>query len=280
MLSNCLQQRLHKFPRMRVIQPGQTSVPITHESNIDPNVCLDSPLFNEWKNKLPNDWLVTGLHIQSMDKFGDRVAFIKMNASILNTKTNIFKPTICFLRGGSVAILIIIQCEGKEYVIIADQQRVPASLSKSFEIPAGMLDGHGDVKGVTITEIREETGLYIDKIDLVNLSELVMRYCHPTQPILSPGMYPSPGGCDEKIVIFLYRCSMTKDQLNKLQGKLTGNKEEEEAITVRIMPYDYLWTTQDAKAICAWAQLEGLKRMNPKLDEILPPVKVYTAKDE
>jgi hypothetical protein len=57
-------------------------------------------------------------------------------------------PGIVFMRGGAVGILVILECEGKEYTILTYQARVPVGSSNVPEVPAGMLDTEGNFKGV------------------------------------------------------------------------------------------------------------------------------------
>ena len=80
-------------------------------------------------------------------------------------------PGIVFMRGGSVGILVILECDGQEYTILTRQARVPAGLSLLPEIPAGMLDGSGNFKGVAATEIEQECHMKIQVDDLVDLTE-------------------------------------------------------------------------------------------------------------
>ena len=53
------------------------------------------------------------------------------------------------MRGGSVGILVVLECDGTEYTVLTRQARVPMGTANLPEIPAGMLDGSGNFKGVT-----------------------------------------------------------------------------------------------------------------------------------
>ena len=70
-------------------------------------------------------------------------------------------PGVVFLRGGAVAILVLLKCDGKTYVLLCRQPRAPVGRSDFPEIPAGMLDGDGKFAGVAAKEMEEETGLVI-----------------------------------------------------------------------------------------------------------------------
>ena len=69
-----------------------------------------------------------------------------------------------------------------------------------------------------------------------------------------PGIYPSPGGCDEYIKLFLYEKDVTKEELDSYMGKATGLMEEGEYICLKVIPLDSLVKeTSDAKALCAYS---------------------------
>ena len=229
-------------------------IPVTAEDGIDILKCTESTLWKDWFLNLQKQllWKVRGIHIQSVDMFGKRVGFMKIKADIIHSITKQPIPGICFLRGGSVAILIIIECEGTEYVILTSQARVPIGQSDCREIPAGMLDGDGNFAGVAAKELKEETGLEINSDKLFNLTALSGN----------TAVYPSPGGCDEFIRIYLYKCTMTADELQELNGRITGNTDEGESIIIKLIKYEDLYTIPDCKALSAYAMYEGLKKNN------------------
>ena len=122
--------------------------------------------------------------------FGPRVGFIKFRATaqvkVGGEKGIITVPGIVFMRGGAVGVLVILECDGKEFTLLTKQARVPVGLSELPEIPAGMLDGSGHFKGVAAEEIAEECNIVISEEELVDLTELAWgdRY---------KGMLPSAG---------------------------------------------------------------------------------------
>jgi len=149
------------------------------------------------------------------------------------------------MRGGAVAILVILKAneDGKEYTVLTVQPRVPAGSAAFCEIPAGMLDGDGKFVGVAAKELKEETGLEIDSDKLISLTDLAFGD-------KAEGMFPSPGGCDEFIKLYLYRQTVDQDYINKLEGQLKGLVEEGETIVLRVIPLDQLWKTcPDAKSL-------------------------------
>lgn len=135
------------------------------------------------------------IEIQAVDWFWrnkpdreDKLGFMKISAKI-ETDPYVHEgeddaradwlPGAVFLRGGSVAMLIIVQPEdakGEEekFVILTIQPRIAAGSLAFAEIPAGMLDGN-TFKGTAASEIEEEAGLKVKENDLINLTELALE---------------------------------------------------------------------------------------------------------
>jgi ADP-sugar diphosphatase len=142
-----------------------------------------------------------------------KIGFLKFKAAVRN-KENTAMSAVVFMRGGSVAMLLLIKCidDGKYYTVLTRQPRVPIG-GALYEIPAGMLDGNGNFAYVAAKELEEETGIVIREYD-TNLTDLTQMMYDGEYP----GVYPSAGGCDESMRIFLFTAEMTKTQLDKLDG--------------------------------------------------------------
>ncbi|KAF2014863.1 NUDIX family hydrolase [Aaosphaeria arxii CBS 175.79] len=211
--------------------------------------------------------------IQSVDWFGNRIGFIKLYAEIQNSKTDL--PGIAFLRGGSVAVLMVLRPEGtkdERYVIMTEQPRIPAGSLRFLEIPAGMLDGEVGFRGKAADEIDEETGIKIRAEELIDLTGLALKNSK-VQDELQPAMYPSAGGSDEFIPIYLWEKEMDRQRIVDLQGQLTGKRMQGEMITLKVTDYEELWRegARDAKTLAAWALYEGLSRagiLQPEIDRL------------
>lgn len=203
--------------------------------------CLSSLKFKKWLMSIDPDIVVTRIVIQSVDMFGPNVGFIKLKADATFNDKPI--PSIVFIRGDAVAILVILTCKGKRWVIWTKQPRFAVGSSYFVEIPAGMMDEEGSFIGVAAKELAEETGIKITSDKLISLGD----------------MHPSPGGCDEKIRLFFYEQEVSPAELATFQGKCTGNFEEGEMITLEIMPYEATIHSMDAKALCAMLRYEHMK---------------------
>jgi 8-oxo-dGTP pyrophosphatase MutT (NUDIX family) len=150
----------------------------------------------------------------------------------------------------------------EKYVLLTVQPRIAAGGLQFVELPAGMVD-RGTFAGTAAREIKEELGLVIPEEKLVNLTELAIPERGKGERDTFPkAMFPSAGGCDEYIPIFLYEETVPRSQLKEWTGKLTGLRDEGEKITLKLIKLEDLWLegARDAKALAAWALWEGLKR--------------------
>jgi hypothetical protein len=69
-------------------------------------------------------------------------------------------------------VLVILECDGQEYTIMTHQARVPIGTHNLPEIPAGMLDGSGNFRGVAANELAEECDIVIPPEELIDMTEL------------------------------------------------------------------------------------------------------------
>ncbi|GMH09460.1 hypothetical protein Nepgr_011301 [Nepenthes gracilis] len=231
-------------------------------SNSEFRSAIECSLFKRWLKNLEseNGILADGamslkeVIIQGVDYFGNRVGFLKFKAEVIDKKSGKKVPGIVFARGPAVAILIILESEGETYVVLTEQVRVPAG-RLVLELPAGMLDDNkGDFVGTAVREVEEETGIHLNVGDMIELTAFL-------DPSTGCRIFPSPGGCDEDIGIFLYKGHVNKEVVEQLQGKETGLREHGELIKVHIVPYAKLWRmTADAKVLMAIALYEMTNR--------------------
>lgn len=190
--------------------------------------------------------------------------FILFKADISNDNGSTL-PGVVFLRGGSVAMLMILRPRDDPYerwVIMTTQPRIPASSLSFWEIPAGMLDREKNFTGAAAKEIREETGLEVDPTDLKDMTALALESAATMNEGLKLAMYPSPGGCDEYIPIYLWEKTVDRPEMESLKDKLTGQRGRGELIRLKLVQYEQLWRdgARDAKTLAAWALYEGLNR--------------------
>ncbi|KAI0802495.1 hypothetical protein GGR55DRAFT_683283 [Xylaria sp. FL0064] len=235
-------------------------------------------------------YALRSITVQSYDLFGGkRVGFLKLQAEVTNSAGEKL-PGAIFLRGPSVAMLMMLipddaahspsgknagPYDEERYVILTIQPRIPASSLAFAELPAGMVDdgdtgesGEGKFAGTAAREIYEELGIEIPASELTCLSDLAAS-SHEGAPGregeeegLPSAMYPSAGGCDEYIPIYMHERRVPRDTLKEWTGKLTGLRDHGEKITLKLVPVRDLWREgrRDAKALAALALWEGLRR--------------------
>lgn len=126
-----------------------------------------------------------------------------------------------------------------------------------------MLDDSGSFAGGAAKEIQEETGLSIPQDELVDMTSLALLAAQnpENEETLQKAVYPSAGGSDEFIPVFYCEKSMSRQEIEGLQGRLTGLRQEGEKITLKIVPLKDLWKegVRDGKTLAAWALYRGLR---------------------
>ncbi len=148
-------------------------------------------------------------------------------------------------------------------MIVTLQPRIPAGSLSFAELPAGMLDDSGTFVGGAAKEIEEETGLKVPEDQLIDMTKLALPDSETSSgESLQKATYPSPGGSDEFLPIFLHQRRVPRRTLQEWQGKLTGLRDHGEKITLKLVPLKNLWKEagRDAKALAAWALYEGLRQ--------------------
>jgi ADP-sugar diphosphatase len=180
-------------------------------------------------------YVLRDIKIQAIDRFGKRIGFLKLVANITNSEGD-FLPGAIFLRGASVGMMVLLQpddlpagSQDEKHVLLTVQSRIATGGLEFVELPAGMVD-KGSFAGTAAKEIREEIGLEIPEDELINLSELAIPEGGVGGETSPRAMFPSAGGCDEYIPIFLHEKRVPREQLSEWTGKLTGLREEGEKV--------------------------------------------------
>jgi 8-oxo-dGTP pyrophosphatase MutT (NUDIX family) len=197
----------------------------------------ESVQFDTWLARMDPRFRIHHVCIQAADtRFDGGLLFAKLAADVTDEEGNRV-PGAVFLRGDAVGILIILTGESRQWAVLTVQPRFPTGQYDSVEIPAGMLDDHGDFRGTAAREISEETGLEIHAEELVFLGEF----------------FPSCGGSDEKVQLYVCERHMAEAEIDVLEGTLAGMHHEHERIRVTLVPLDELPAhTNDPKALIAY----------------------------
>jgi len=191
---------------------------------------IKAPKFLNWLNNVnPLIISIRSVTITDIDWFSApntpynplRLGFVKCSSEAYDFKTGKkIVSSISFIRGNSVAILILVkvlsktQQLDKEYVLLCEQHRLPIG-KKAKEIPAGMMDADGNIISVVLKEVKEETGFDIKcAAELINLGSY----------------FASPGGSDEEIKLFAWQTAISEKEFEEKQTKMYGCAEENEEI--------------------------------------------------
>ncbi|KAK4039353.1 hypothetical protein C8A01DRAFT_47145 [Parachaetomium inaequale] len=264
--------------------------PITLPPGLSKSQLLAFPPFTAWLTTLQTSlttqtttpthpfhsdpYALHSITVQSFDLFGPtRLGFVKLTSHIANGAGEAL-PGAVFLRGPSVAMLVMLipddipenkeEVEDEErYVLLTVQPRIAAGSLEFVELPAGMVDEGGSFAGQAAREMEEELGMVIGEGELVGLSDLVGETGEAKEEGGLPrAVYPSAGGCDEYIPIYMHERRVPRAQLGQWTGKLTGLREHGEKITLKLVKMRDLWRegARDAKCLAAVALWEGLRR--------------------
>jgi len=155
-----------------------------------------------------NPYRLKSVTIQSVDRIGERVSLVKIKALVQNDeRLNGRAPTlpeIVSLRG-VVAVLMIVRpsdTNTESWIIMTEQLRIASGSLRFLEIPAGVFDDDATFRGVGQDVIRRA----VHENELQDLGKLAFDQVErlDSKEELQIGMYPSPGGCNEFIIIYLW----------------------------------------------------------------------------
>jgi hypothetical protein len=158
-------------------------------------------------------------------------------------------PGISFIRGDSVAILVILNVAPRDKthgglmkkLLLKQEARVPVGLVNCIETVAGMREGETPALHTASAELFQEIGFEVDPADIMPLR---------SEPILM-----SQGGSDERMWLYCVEKNMTDDEYDELMAKnrvtTYGVPEEHEYITAVVIDFDDWKKINDSKlAIC------------------------------
>ncbi|MEZ0287216.1 MAG: hypothetical protein ACAH35_05270 [Candidatus Paceibacterota bacterium] len=210
---------------------------------------LSAPAFLRWVGNLDPLLSLVSLSIQSVDIFcrgtpQERIGFIKLVAETRDEEGTARLSTV-LLRGASVAALIILSCEGEDYLLLTKQAREPVGQSALIEMVAGSMDNSTNFFAKLLGELKEETGMDFAPEEVIDMMALIGSD-HPGT------FYLSPGTMDEEMKFFLVRRTVSQRELQELTTRVCGLAEEGECI--RLVPQPMLearMTTRDGKLLIA-----------------------------
>lgn len=229
----------------------------------DRELILRSALFRNWFDRLDPMFCVGGVHFDSADfvtRKGQRIVlFLKIKA-VVTDEAGKRVPGIVVLRGNVVAVLVVLWCQGRPYLLLVDQPRLPTGERHSLEIVAGMLDWSADWRRVALEELHEEAGLLVKDGELI---DLIGEFGGQ-----SGGFSVSCGLLDERIFLAAVERNVTLEELQGMDGRKQTYTLEDEGIHTVVFPYEEAALRfTDAKCIHALFLYE---RWRAKLGKALP----------
>lgn len=209
------------------------SIEFIFADGVDKEKALASPMLAEWRKRMNPDWIIDRCEIASIDIWPTgRVGFIELDVQY--SIANYTHSERVILSGGSVTIVCLIHCttDDKLYTVMVQQPRI-ASGKLMYEYPAGLADDCTDHRDVAVRELEEECKIIASKEELIDLNA----------KLIGSGYFnTNEERFDEYCSVFLVRRNMTIDEINDLQGRECG-VDEEEQITVKVIPFDDVWNT-------------------------------------
>ena len=204
-------------------------VAVVGPSERERNLLQRSPKYRSWLSLIKKRFRdLTTVNVGSIVKFGESVGMFTV------TGTNLVGVnSAAFVRGNSVAaLLILVDTSGEMWFVFCEQTRFPVGLRMDrltnglIEVPAGMIDGSGEIKGKMIEEIKKEADVDITGADMFCLN--------PDGPI-----FLSPGGSDEGLTCYLVvKEGVDPRKLDEIREKTHGVASENEFIRLHLAKMD------------------------------------------
>ena len=186
---------------------------------------VEAHKFNLWKSRLESN----GLDIHRVDELYSRrngkgeVLFSLLYTDATTPEGNKIPP-ICFLKGEVVCVLVsfIDTLTREKYLLLVRQRRI-CDGSLTYEHPAGMLDSESDAAEVAAREVWEETGIAVQKEQLVQLN--------------SAPYYPSTGTSDEAMYLYYCELELSQEEIQSYHNKSQGLLSDHEYIETFVVPF-------------------------------------------
>ena len=198
----------------------------------DRPVILESRIYKDWLANSEGKFVVQKVHFSSVDflRKGRQPLFIKLTATATLPDG---RPVhgIVVVRGHAVGVLVVLRCEGKKYLLLVRQPRFAIGEQASLEIPAGILDWTGDYRKVALSELEEEAQIKAKDSELIDLMDFWYKG-------KSEGFAGSCGLLDERIRLYAIERSVTREELNAMDGRNQTYTDENEWIRTEVLPYE------------------------------------------
>ena len=202
---------------------------IHYPDNLSPQLISKSILMNTWSQQLDPEIQINSVNVISADIFpNNRIGFYE--AEINYTSNSVNDKERIIMSGGSSSIVVLIRClETNEiYTVLVKQPRI-GSGKLQYEYPAGLTDDSTDFRLTAVRELEEECNIKANKEEIININKLL--YENDVKFFTNAHLFY------EATSVYLYVKSMTRAEINALEGSY-GGVDEDEQITLHICKFD------------------------------------------
>jgi hypothetical protein len=214
----------------------------------------DAPKYKRFLQKITKNFVQRNgtkslLDIHHIAFFGppkpEKLGFVYLTANVaLPSEPDKMVPGITFIRGDSVAIMVILKVENEsDKLVLVQQARVPVGKVGCVELLAGMKDGDKPALLTATDEMLQEAGMFIYPKELIDLTP-------------NGALDVSPGGCDEQMFLYAVEKKFTAKEYANFKKKekiIFGLEEEHEKIHIVIIPFSDWKKVPDMKLWAAVA---------------------------
>jgi len=228
------------------IQIGQIMTVVTADEGICIGSVLEARLLKEWISVISAEKRinVSKIHLQSIEESGSQIKSIKFKADAQVDGKSV--PGVVYMLGAVSTTLVLLYHEGRQYTVVVRKPRVPVSLGSVAEIPTVSVGDGNNFAGVAVKQLKEEINLEIKESDLIDMTDLAYKGRYA-------GVFSSCGASDEFAKIFLLQKTVSVEELEQFNGKITG---------VEIVPFETLWrNSPDAKGLTAATLYSRLQKV-------------------
>lgn len=157
----------------------------------------------------------------------NRLKHTRFHATVVD-ETGLCLPGNVELRGNMAAVLPVIVCNDKEYVILTSQARVAMPSDDSIEVPTGDFDGE-DFVGPAAEELYCNADISIQRSD-------VTGFLHNNNNNTVRGVFTSTNDSDARIDLYVFRHHVTPRILQDYETNFAKPRLQGVKMSLRIFP--------------------------------------------
>jgi len=206
--------------------------------------------FKTWIEGLDPRMDLQLVEVQSVDKFGPSVGFVKFKADV-DFHSHGHKhhlPGVVFMRGLSVSVLVVMteRTSNSKYAIIVTQPRVAIGKAEFSEIPSGILQDGSPSMVFVRNLLASEVGIEVEDTRVTDMNRCIYEDGRP--------IYNTPGGSDQGMFYYLVELEVSVQQLQEMHEQTAIKRNEGAMIIPSVVPFEELPARcNDARTFTAYA---------------------------